>query len=65
MVRLLNCVANVMLALLALGFVAVLAVAVLLVPWWLSAIGAVALVAAWPAHKRWARAEAEHRGRSR
>lgn len=50
-----NCIANVLLFLLALGLLAVAAVFVLFVPWWLSVAGAVALVAAWPAQKRWQR----------
>jgi hypothetical protein len=48
-------VANIMLALLALGLAVAAGAFALLVPWWLSAAGAVAISAAWPAHRRWAR----------
>ena len=52
MVRLLDCAANVLLAVLALGLVAVLAVVVLWLPWWLTSTAAVALVAARPRARR-------------
>lgn len=55
MADLLNSLANAMLAVLSLAFIAVLVFVALWVPWWLSVPGAVALVAAWPAHKRWMR----------
>ena len=57
----LNGFANLLLVLMALALTAVLGFIVLLAPWWLTAAAAVALVAVWPAHKRWMRREAAHR----